>query len=119
MHRSGVAILYDCLAKQVKSPSEPKKCKLGPKNISKGQSSHITIVSSDGRQQTLTGLAPTYHINTIVYNPKNEDSVGINQKVIADNQGESRLFKRRNINDYKDYNKRKPSPPPVTITVTI
>ena len=70
----------------------------------------------------MTGSAPTYHINTIVYNPKNEDSAGINQKVIADNQGESRLFKRRNIDDYKDYNKRKPSPPPVTLkilTVTI
>ena len=46
---------------------------LATKNISKGQSTHITIDNFDRHQQTLTGLDTTHHTNATVYNPKNEE----------------------------------------------
>ena len=38
-----------------------------PKNIPKGQPTHVTIDNSSGRQQTLTGLATTHHKNATIY----------------------------------------------------
>ena len=38
--------------------------------IPKGQPTHVTIENSDGRQQTLTGLATTHHTNLMICVPK-------------------------------------------------
>ena len=41
-----------------------------PEIIPKEQPTHVTIDNSDGRQQTLTGLATTHHTNSTMYVPK-------------------------------------------------
>ena len=43
---------------------------LAPYTIPKKQPTHVTIDNSDGRQQTLTGLATTHHTNSTIYVPK-------------------------------------------------
>ena len=86
---------------------------VAPKNTSKGQSTHITIDNSEGRQQTLAGLDTTHHTNTSVYNPKNEETSTIIQEMIDDHQEKIRPSTRSKINDYNDYKIGKPSPPPV------
>ena len=86
---------------------------LATKNISKGQSTHITIDNFDRHQQTLTGLDTTHHTNATVYNPKNEEPSTITQEMTNDDLEQSRSSTRRNINDYNDYKIIKPSTPPV------
>ena len=82
LHRSGAGISYDDVTKQINSfpPEIQNNVNLAPKNISKGQSTHITIDNSDTRQLTLTGLDTTHHTNATVYDPKNEETSTITQK---------------------------------------
>ena len=72
LHRRGVGISYTDVLKQIKRFcfDTQNSCNLVPKNISKGQPTHVTIDNSDGRQQTLTGLATTHHSNATIYVPK-------------------------------------------------
>ena len=70
--RSEAGISYDDVTKQIKpfSAEVQNNVNLVPKNKSNGQPTHITIASSDGRQQPLTGLNTTHHTNATVYNPQ-------------------------------------------------
>ena len=115
LHRSGAGISYDDVTKQIKSFSTEiqNNVNLAPKNISKGQPTHITIDDSDERQQTLTGLDTTHHTNATVYNPKNEETSTKTQEIIDDHQEQSCPSTRRSINDHNDYKIGKPSPPPI------
>ena len=120
LHRSGAGISYDDVTKQIKSFSTEiqNNVNLAPKNISKGQPTHITIDDSDERQQTLTGLDTTHHTNATVYNPKNEETSTKTQEIIDDDQEQSRPSTRTSINDHNDYKIGKPSPPPITGSYT-
>ena len=106
---------HDDVTKQIKSFSAEvqNNVNLATKNTLKGHPTHITIDSSDGHQQILTGLDTTHHTNATVYNPKSEDTLTITQDTVDDDQEESCPSTRRNINDYHDCKIRKPSPPPV------
>ena len=72
LHRRGAGISYIYVLKQIKRFcfDTQNSCNLVPKIISKGQPTHVTIDNSDGRQQTLTGLATTHHSNATIYVPK-------------------------------------------------
>ena len=83
---------------------------MASKNISKGQSTHIVQTNTDWFSYK---TSHKYHINTIVCNPKDEYSAGINKKSDYD-QTDSHLLKRRN----KDYKKGKCSTPPVIESYT-
>ena len=107
LFRSGAGISYNDVTKQIKSflAEVQNNVNLALKNISKGQPAHITIDSSDGRQQTLTGLNTTYHIThkcNNLYPKKNQETSKLTQEMIDDDQEES-------ISD----NKKKHKPPPV------
>ena len=69
LSRSLAGISYDNVTKQIKpfSAEVQNNVNLAPKNKLKGQQTHLTIDSSDGRQQTLTGLNT---IHATVYKPK-------------------------------------------------
>ena len=75
LYRSGAGISYDDVTKQIKSflAEVQNNLNLAPKNVSKGQPTHITIDNFDEHQQTLTGLDTTNHTNATVYNPKNQN----------------------------------------------
>ena len=110
LHRSGAIMSYDDVTKQIKSFSTEiqNNVNLAPKNISKGQPTHVTIDKSDGRQQTLTGLDTTHRTNATAYNPKNEETSTKTQEIIDDDQEQSLPSTRRNINDYNSYKIGKP-----------
>ena len=120
LHRSGAGISYDDVTKQIKSFSTEiqNNVNLAPKNISKGQPTHITTDNSDERQQTLTGLDTTHHTNATVYNPKNEETSTKTQEINDDDQEQSRPSTRGSINDCNGCKIGKPSPPPIIESYT-
>ena len=72
LSRSGAGISYDDVTKQTKpfSAEVQNNVNLVPKNKSKGQPTHISIASSDGRQQPLTGSNTIHHTNATVCKPQ-------------------------------------------------
>ena len=62
---------------------------------------------------TLTSSDTTYHTNTTVFNPKNENDSAITQEIIDGSQEKSRSSTSCYINNYNDYKIGKLSPPPV------
>ena len=68
LHRTGTGMSYTDVFKQTKrfSFDTQNSSNLVPKNIPKGQPTHVTIDNSDGSQQTLTGLSTTHHKNATI-----------------------------------------------------
>ena len=74
LHRLPAAIFCTDILKQVKrfSFDTQNSSNLVAKNI--GQPTHVTIDNSDGRKQTLTGIAITHYTNVTIYVSKIQSS---------------------------------------------
>lgn len=114
LHRSGSGISYTDVMRETKILAQDTRhdSKISPATIPKGKPTHVTIDNSDGRQQTLTGLATTHHTNSTVYAPSISIASNINSFVMNTTTGpemqddlspsKEKILRRRDcVNDYK------------------
>ena len=124
MHRTGVGLSYTDVMRQNKRFCEDtrKDSKIAPSTIPKKQPTHVTIDNSDGRQQTLTGLATTRHTYSTIYVPKIINDYGTQESLSEYLESPSlidcpinayslkdHLYRERsNLNDYKIWTRSEP-----------
>ena len=115
LYRTEVDISYTDVFKQMKSFSfdTQNSSNLVPKNIPKGQPTHVAIENSDGRYRTLPGLAATYHTNATIYVHKIQSLPGTTN--CLENETINAPLVTRSIVDYDGYKTGKPSEPPLVI----
>ena len=111
LHRTVAGISYTVVLKQIKrfSFDTQNSSSLVPKNIPKGQPTHVTIDNTDRRQQNLTGLAITHHTNVSIYVPKIQ-SLPDTDNCLENETINTYLVMRC---DYEEYKIGKPPEPPL------
>ena len=72
LNHAGFGISYTNVCRERKKLSQDARSdnSIAPTSIPKGQATHVTLDNSDGKQQTLTGVATTHHTNSTIYVPK-------------------------------------------------
>ena len=68
LSRAGFGSSYTNVCRETKKLSHDARNDLSfaPATIHKGQTTHVTVDNSDGRKQTLTGLATTHHTKNLL-----------------------------------------------------